>query len=701
MSEVTENTFGSYLGPEFQDKLIWQLLTDIEFAEKIIEHIHSEYFDNQTLRKLITILQNYYKEFNRIPNILNNSVEGAIFKYRNQTNPIESEQLFSIVKRITEWNELVTTGQKQYDGDAIQKETFGFIKQQEYRLLSEFIQSKVKSGGIRDKNIFGLLDARINKINIIGDIEDQGTSVIEGIEHALRDEFRETVTTGIEVIDKLTDGGLGKGEIGIILTPTGTGKTTMLTKIANAGWMAGKNILQIIFEDTEDQIKRKHYTIMSGVALSDINGRSKYVREKCEEMVKNLNGGRIIIKKFSQEDTTILTIRNWMIQYEKKNGFKFDELILDYLDCVESHKKTTDRGEAELVIVKSFLALASDFNIPAWSALQSNREGTKTKIVGYADMGGSFKRAQKAHFFMSVTKKSDSQNANNTLATVKILKSRFAKDGQLFEDSTFDNDNMIITLNDSEHGYKYSGGKKPFKNEEKLLINDYIDSREDKSITGDIIYKMNHPAPDLDEILEDPPTPPPYIAVAILPETPIYKETAGEIADIIAKTKPKAEDIVEIIPIVEEKIKIERKKCDIVEILRLYSEGLPNDEIASLVNTTTNHIGVKLSNYFKNHPEIKEECKNKRTLNKKNVFNVDEILKLFIEGNSHKNIAKIIGCSEQTIYKYLKDYFKNNPELKDNIKKQNNLNKKEIMSQPIEKSPIITNFDDNDLEVPE
>ena len=59
------------------------------------------------------------------------------------------------------------------------------------------------------------------------------------------------------------------------------------------------------------------------------------------EKASKLEGkGRLIVKTFSQEDTTMKDIRNWMLTYQKKWGFKFDILVLDYLDCLESHKIT-------------------------------------------------------------------------------------------------------------------------------------------------------------------------------------------------------------------------------------------------------------------------------------------------------------------------------------------------------------------------
>jgi len=150
-------------------------------------------------------------------------------------------------------------------------------------------------------------------------------------------------------------------------------------------------------------------------------------------------------------------IRNWMLSYEKKWGFKFDLLVLDYLDCVESHKRGQERTEAELTVIKGFEALASDFDIPAWTAIQSNRSGFDAEFVEASQSGGSIKRLQKAHFFMSVAKTPAQKEAH--FANIRIIKARFAQDGQTFEDCTFNNDTMKIIIDDDR--YRYS---KTYKN---------------------------------------------------------------------------------------------------------------------------------------------------------------------------------------------------------------------------------------------
>jgi len=479
MTENTENTLSAYLGPEFQQRLIWQLLVEPEFAEKIIPDLAIEYFDDPNLRRLFVIMLEYFKEFDRVPNLQNQSIHQAINEYKTPNNVIEEESLFAVIKRITLWNERIINKSMLYDGDVVQKSTHGFIKQQEYRKISEHIQAKVKNGEIKEKHVVAAIEDRFQKISHIGEEDDDAKSVGEGLRNALRPEFRQTIPTGIETIDVLTDGGLGRGEIGVVLTPSGVGKTTFLTKVANNAFEQEKNVAQIIFEDTKEQIQRKHSVIWGDSSLSRIKNDEEEIervyqtsKAKCEYLEGK---GRLIIKRFSQEDTTMKDIRNWMLSYQKKWGFKFDILVLDYLDCVESHKRGQERTEAELTVIKGFEALSSDFDIPAWTAIQTNRSGFDSEFVEAAQSGGSIKRVQKAHFFMSVAKTPAQKEAH--FANIRIIKARFAQDGQTFEDCTFNNDTMKIIIDDDR--YRYSKTYKNLKHHDEEDI-----KRLEKKATG-------------------------------------------------------------------------------------------------------------------------------------------------------------------------------------------------------------------------
>ena len=145
MSEEIKNTFSAYLGTDFQQKLMWQLLVEPEFAEKTISNLAVEYFDDPHLKRLFIIYLEYYKEFGKVPNLQNKSIQHAISKYKSPTNNVEEEILLSVIDKIKLWNERVLNKNQLYDGDVVQKDTNNFIKQQEYRKLGEIIISKTKT----------------------------------------------------------------------------------------------------------------------------------------------------------------------------------------------------------------------------------------------------------------------------------------------------------------------------------------------------------------------------------------------------------------------------------------------------------------------------------------------------------------------------------------------------------------------------
>lgn len=493
-----EYTFSGYLGPDFQLKLVWQLLTEAEFGEKILSQLQIQYFDDPNLKRMFIVLSEYFNEFGKIPNLQNQSIYTAIKKYKIDGDETDELILTGVADKIKNWNDRVLNKNLDYDGDIIKKEAFLFIKQQEYRKLADYIHTKIKTGDIKSKVTVNSIEDKIKYINDIGDEEDYGIEVFDDIERALRKEFREPIPTGIKVIDELMGGGLGRGEMGIVLAPSGYGKSTILTKFSNEALEHGKNVLQIIFEDPEDQIRRKHFTIWSGIELKEIDNNRDYVYQRIVEHHKTLDG-KLIIKKFSQEDTTMPDIRSWVERYQKKFGIIFDIITLDYLDCIEPHKKSVDLTHAELNIVKAFEAMASDFNIPCWTALQTNRQGFDTEFVYTQQMGGSIKRAQKTHFLMSIARTPDQKEAG--LANIQILKARFAQDGQQFKDCIFNNGTMEIAVTDSIRTINLeSKGEKPADAD---LLNKNLRRIEDN------MYKKDEPKEEIQldmsstEVVED------------------------------------------------------------------------------------------------------------------------------------------------------------------------------------------------------
>lgn len=473
-----EYTFAGYLGVDFQLKLLWQLVTEPEFAEKILPSLEIEYFDNAIYKRFFVVLSSYHKTYNKVANLQNKSVDLAIKKFSKASDPTELEILTSVAEQLKNWNDRVLNKEVQYNGDIIQTEAFTFIKQQEYRKLADFIQISIKKGE-KSEDILTPIEERIKKIIEIGADDDMGIEVMDDPKRALRPEFRRPISTGINVIDDVTNGGLGNGEMGVILAPLGVGKTTILTKIANSACSAGFNVLQIIFEDTEDQVRRKHYAIWSKTPLSEIDKDSELVERKLLEWHQVNKPGKLIIKKFSQDNTTMPKIRQYIDRFQKKFGIKFDMVVLDYIDCVESHKSGEDQNARELYVIKAFESMAGELDIPCWTAIQANRGGLSSEFVSTDQMGGNIKKAQKTHFLMSVAKTPD-QKMDGT-ANVAILKARMVQDGFIYKDIIFNNDTLEIRRLDPFQP------KSIRNNLEKVKIND-----DDVKNFNDKLNKLNN-----------------------------------------------------------------------------------------------------------------------------------------------------------------------------------------------------------------
>jgi hypothetical protein len=136
------------------------------------------------------------------------------------------------------------------------------------------------------------------------------------------------------------------------------------------------------------------------------------------------------------------------IRHLISTGFKPDLIVLDYIDCVESTRRYNDEWSGEGNVMRGFESMLAEYSIVGWTAVQGNRSSISSDVVTGDQMGGSIKKAQIGHFIMSIARTLSQKEGNR--ATIAVLKSRFGKDGVLFEDCTFDNGRVFIDTESSD-----------------------------------------------------------------------------------------------------------------------------------------------------------------------------------------------------------------------------------------------------------
>ena len=307
----------------------------------------------------------------------------------------------------------------------------------------------------------------------VGVREGGTTDIFSGLDEVLNDDFRHPIPMGIPGIDRLLKGGLAKGEIGVILAPTGVGKTTVLTKIANSAFNLGYNVLQIFFEDNPKIIQRKHFTIWTGIEPDKLALEKEAVMEKVEE-IKNTMPNKLILKKLPSDTVTMNEIKN-QIRKMIADGNQVDMVTLDYIDCVVPENTKNDEWKAEGSVMRHFEAMCHEMNLVGWTATQGNRSSISSEVVTTDQMGGSIKKAQVGHVIISVAK--TLQQKEMKLATIAITKSRIGSDGIVFENCKFDNELLEI---DTESSTTFLGFEEQQEEKKRDRIKELLEKRKQR-----------------------------------------------------------------------------------------------------------------------------------------------------------------------------------------------------------------------------
>ena len=418
-----------YLGYTFQVKLVKQMIEDTKFSESILEIISPNYFDNEYIRLIIASIKDYNENYETIPS------------YDTIKQIIKAEVRREIAR--TSALEMIKEIQESDSKDCLhtQEVAIKFCKQQELKKANQKIQKILDSG---DFDRYEECEEILKNALTVGEISDVGIDVFHSIEDVLSDDFRSPVQTGIVGLDNIMDGGLSKGELGVILAPFGVGKTTLITRMANTAYNLGYNVVQIFFEDNPKVIQRKHITCWTEVPLNELTEN----RDKVKEILPRFKSkeGNLILKKMASDGTTIPQIKQYLRKLTS-NGMKPDIVFVDYMDCVSPVKQFKDEWTGEGNVMRQFETMISELDIVGWTAIQGNRSSIGANVVQADMIGGSIKKGQIGHFIVSVAKTLEQKEEGR--ATMAILKSIFGKDGVIFEDILFDNGTLIVDTEDS------------------------------------------------------------------------------------------------------------------------------------------------------------------------------------------------------------------------------------------------------------
>ena len=212
---VSRDSLG-YLGVDFQYRLAKAFIEDKKFFTSINTIVNQNMFTEPNLRTFVGVLKEYYEKYEIVP-----SYETIEIELRQKAHDdIERETLLATSEKIKS----TTTEGTESIHDKAEK----FFKQQNIiKIANEIL--KIASDG--DLNKYPQCVDLMQKALEVGSEDDMGVSVYDNVEEVLSDEYRTVIPTGIGKVDETLEGGLGKGELGIIIGPSSFGKALSIHEL--------------------------------------------------------------------------------------------------------------------------------------------------------------------------------------------------------------------------------------------------------------------------------------------------------------------------------------------------------------------------------------------------------------------------------------------------------------------------------------
>jgi replicative DNA helicase len=403
---VNQDTLAKY-GQSFQTKTISVLLSDVKLVDTLIDVIDTKFFESEANKWIVEQIKEYYSIYKGTPSL-------DVFKV--EISKVEDK---STQKAIIDQLKVAFTSVGNSDLQFVKDEFKSFCINQ--NLKNVIVQSVdlLKAGN------YDTIKELVDRAMKVGIENNFGMDYVLDYDERTDEINRSTVATDWDTINELMDGGLGPGELGVIVAPSGVGKTWVLCALGAAAVKAGKSVVHYSMELSEKYVGYRYDTVFTQFPSNELSDKKEEVRGKISKLK-----GRLMIKYFPPKSVTTKQIESH-IEKLTAAGNKPDLVIIDYADLLNSYSNKSDStyGEQGGVYIE-LRGLGGLLQIPIWTASQTNRSGIDAEVIEADKIADSYAKVMNADFIVSLSRQSKDKLSNT--ARMHVMKNRFGPDGLTF-----------------------------------------------------------------------------------------------------------------------------------------------------------------------------------------------------------------------------------------------------------------------------
>lgn len=398
------------------EKLILEnLLSNEPYVRRVLPFIKEEYFQERTDKAIFRSIQTFFTDYNTLPTVdaLKLGVEARSDIMQNEFDVIH--------KKIGEFD----TATKQ-DENWLVDQTEKFCKDK--AIFNAILESvHIIEGKSKDKSVNALPSILSDALAVSFD-NNIGHDYLRDAEK--RYEFYHTIEQRIpfdlEYMNQITNNGTPQKTLNVVIAGTGVGKSLFLCHHAANCLMQNKNVLYITCEMAEERIAERIDANIMDITLDDLKQLPKEMYAKKLFNATRGVSGKLIVKEYPTGSSNVNHFRHLLEELKLKKKFVPDIIFVDYLNiCASSRFKAAMVNSYTYVkgIAEELRGLAVEYNVPIFTATQTNRDGYTNTDLGLENTSESFGLPQTADFMFALIRTEDLDKMDQVM--VKQLKNRY------------------------------------------------------------------------------------------------------------------------------------------------------------------------------------------------------------------------------------------------------------------------------------
>jgi hypothetical protein len=404
-----ERTDFSHFGKNFQEALCLLMLEDRPFADQITEVFDITFLELGYLRLFTSKVMNYREKYGVHPT---KKIMATVIK-----SDMDKENE-AIQKQVRDYFARIMTAGTLKDSEFIKDKALDFCRKQKLK------GAMLKSVDLLQTCSFDEISKIINDALVLGSDSNFGYDYLKDFEERFELKARDPVSTGWSEIDSICGKGLGKGELGVVVAPTGAGKSMVLTHLGAQALLRGVTVVHYTLELSDTTIASRYDSCITGVGLNDLHSFKELIYEKVQDVK-----GQLIVKEYPTKSASTRTIKNHLEKLVNR-GIEPGLIILDYGDLLRPVTTRKEKRTELESIYEEMRCVAQEFQCPVWTASQTNRSGLNAEVITMESISEAFSKCFVADFIFTVSRTMEDKTSNT--GRIYVAKNRNGPDGLVY-----------------------------------------------------------------------------------------------------------------------------------------------------------------------------------------------------------------------------------------------------------------------------